>query len=303
MSNEMTELEQQLRQAERGDLGWGGPFHSMQYGEWADMAAELGRKLGQALDLLAKERLPMTQVEQDIKEQAEKLRDLVDKFLDALTSIAEVAQAAEGLKLITCPTCNGSGKESRPVEQGGWYACSDCGGSGQVYTDEEQWYIRGEEPQVARAAEGPEEAGIDERNLHWSARHRLMELLCEDCKGLEGHPIQVCLSAMRRAYAAQLERVRTIKAEAEQTAEGKPVGEWVCPECGCEDWRWDSETNEDWNLLLYCQHCGARMEWMHLVDLEEVLAVIEAEADWDSLGGGVYAGIKDKLRARFGGGE
>ena len=50
-----------------------------------------------------------------------------------------------GLELMTCPTCSGYGMVANGPNDD---ECSDCAGTGQVWSDEDQWYVRGEEPKI-----------------------------------------------------------------------------------------------------------------------------------------------------------
>ncbi len=98
-------------------------------------------------------------------------------------------------------------------------------------------------------------------------------------------------------------------AEIARVVEGKPEAKqsiWVCPECKAQTLRWNGEIHP-------CPYCETEMGQQHLVDLEEVLAVIDGSiAQYRHYSGqlmhpgaaiGPLRGIADKLRTRFGGGR
>ncbi len=100
-------------------------------------------------------------------------------------------------------------------------------------------------------------------------------------------------------------------AEVAQAPEEKPAGKRVCPKCGCHDYHWHNEVKPTGAWV--CRLCSTRKVKKHLVDLEEVLAMIEGSiAQYRHYSGqlmhpgaaiGPLRGIADKLRARFGGGQ
>jgi len=152
-----SELEKQLTEAAELD-----PDHAKQYNAWADMAAEIGRKLGQALALIARGELSITQLGlehlaakladnirnnwsdkqvawliftcerskfiADIDEQRTKIRAATEALL-AQCKEAEVAQAAEEKpagKWI-CPHCASHDYWRRRTDGIPTLHCENCG--------------------------------------------------------------------------------------------------------------------------------------------------------------------------------
>jgi len=257
----MSELEEQLREAEKNvrelALQAGEErkqallYRAQQYGNWADMARELGRKLYQALDLLSKgERADMAQgtkmwTAEELEELAANLADhirswsigKVGRFLfdcEKSQFFAELAEdgakmrAAAKELLAQCAEARAAEEKPEAPPQ-------------MIPLDKAKFYVMS----AIGNAMGEGKFGKGE-----IAEENARELVAK---------VDSELDALAKSEAVT------------KAAEEKPGSEWVCPDCGCHDKA---------KGTFCCGYCGVQMVKRHLVDLEEVLAVIDNEMQW-----------------------